>query len=86
MQEEDYPGAIQLCLECQKAASTYRHYTCIRQVSGISQALHMHQASIRLVTGITRVSGIEASSQVLYVNEASTRHITDVTHNQANRC
>lgn len=29
-QEEDYPGAIQLCLECQKAASTFKHFTCIR--------------------------------------------------------
>uniref|UniRef100_A0A8C6Q596 VPS50 subunit of EARP/GARPII complex n=1 Tax=Nothobranchius furzeri TaxID=105023 RepID=A0A8C6Q596_NOTFU len=29
-QEEDYPGAIQLCLECQKAASTFKHYSCIR--------------------------------------------------------
>jgi len=29
-QEEDFPGAIQLCLECQKAASTYKHYHCIR--------------------------------------------------------
>jgi hypothetical protein len=28
--EEDYPGAIQLCLECQNAASTFKHYSCIR--------------------------------------------------------
>uniref|UniRef100_A0A8C9SSI4 VPS50 subunit of EARP/GARPII complex n=1 Tax=Scleropages formosus TaxID=113540 RepID=A0A8C9SSI4_SCLFO len=32
MLEEDYPGAIQLCLECQKAASTFKHYSCIRYV------------------------------------------------------
>uniref|UniRef100_A0A8C7GAW4 VPS50 subunit of EARP/GARPII complex n=1 Tax=Oncorhynchus kisutch TaxID=8019 RepID=A0A8C7GAW4_ONCKI len=32
VQEEDYPGAIQLCLECQKAASTFKHYSCIRYV------------------------------------------------------
>uniref|UniRef100_A0A8C1SR68 VPS50 EARP/GARPII complex subunit n=1 Tax=Cyprinus carpio TaxID=7962 RepID=A0A8C1SR68_CYPCA len=30
LEEEDYPGAIQLCLECQKAASTFKHYNCIR--------------------------------------------------------
>lgn len=30
LKEEDYPGAIQLCLECQKAASTFKHYSCIR--------------------------------------------------------
>uniref|UniRef100_A0A452EEJ7 VPS50 subunit of EARP/GARPII complex n=1 Tax=Capra hircus TaxID=9925 RepID=A0A452EEJ7_CAPHI len=27
LEEEDYPGAIQLCLECQKAASTFKHYS-----------------------------------------------------------
>jgi len=32
IQEEDYCGAIQLCLECQEAASTYRHFKCIRSV------------------------------------------------------
>uniref|UniRef100_A0AAZ3PU93 Syndetin n=1 Tax=Oncorhynchus tshawytscha TaxID=74940 RepID=A0AAZ3PU93_ONCTS len=32
LEEEDYPGAIQLCLECQKAASTFKHYSCIRYV------------------------------------------------------
>ncbi|CAG5128982.1 unnamed protein product [Candidula unifasciata] len=33
MEEEDYCGAIQLCLECQKAASTFRHYKCISELS-----------------------------------------------------
>ncbi|XP_059150713.1 syndetin-like isoform X2 [Physella acuta] len=33
MEEEDYCGAIQLCLECQKAASTFKHYRCISELS-----------------------------------------------------
>ncbi|KAK6190358.1 hypothetical protein SNE40_002246 [Patella caerulea] len=33
MEEEDYCGAIQLCLECQKAASTFRHYKCISELN-----------------------------------------------------
>ncbi|XP_011444074.3 syndetin isoform X1 [Magallana gigas] len=33
MEEEDYCGAIQLCLECQKAASTYKHFTCISELN-----------------------------------------------------
>ncbi|XP_077862394.1 syndetin-like [Saccoglossus kowalevskii] len=33
MEEEDYPGAIQLCLECQKAASTFKHFTCISELN-----------------------------------------------------
>ncbi|XP_035688646.1 syndetin-like isoform X2 [Branchiostoma floridae] len=33
LEEEDYPGAIQLCLECQKAASIFRHYSCISDLS-----------------------------------------------------
>ncbi|XP_014777198.1 syndetin [Octopus bimaculoides] len=32
-QEEDYSGAIQLCLECQNAASTFRHYHCISELN-----------------------------------------------------
>uniref|UniRef100_A0A3Q4BWP6 Uncharacterized protein n=1 Tax=Mola mola TaxID=94237 RepID=A0A3Q4BWP6_MOLML len=30
---EYYPGAIQLCLECQKAASTFKHYSCISELN-----------------------------------------------------
>ncbi|XP_014680059.1 PREDICTED: syndetin-like, partial [Priapulus caudatus] len=33
LEEEDYPGAIQLCLECQQAAATFRHYSCISELS-----------------------------------------------------
>ncbi|PIK37174.1 putative coiled-coil domain-containing protein, partial [Apostichopus japonicus] len=33
LEEEDYPGAIQLCLECQNAAVTFRHYKCISELS-----------------------------------------------------
>uniref|UniRef100_A0A671RJU2 Syndetin-like n=1 Tax=Sinocyclocheilus anshuiensis TaxID=1608454 RepID=A0A671RJU2_9TELE len=33
LEEEDYPGAIQLCLECQKAASTFKHYNCISELN-----------------------------------------------------
>lgn len=33
LKAEDYPGAIQLLLECQKAAATFRHFTCISELS-----------------------------------------------------
>lgn len=33
LEEEDYPGAIQLCLECQSAVVTFRHYSCISELS-----------------------------------------------------
>ncbi|XP_064613648.1 LOW QUALITY PROTEIN: syndetin-like [Liolophura sinensis] len=33
LEEEDYAGAIQLCLECQKAASTFRHFKCISELN-----------------------------------------------------
>uniref|UniRef100_A0A8C3K1M9 VPS50 subunit of EARP/GARPII complex n=1 Tax=Calidris pygmaea TaxID=425635 RepID=A0A8C3K1M9_9CHAR len=32
LEEEDYPGAIQLCLECQKAASTFKHYSSLSKI------------------------------------------------------
>ena len=31
--EDDYPGAIQLLLECQQAAITYSHFHCISELS-----------------------------------------------------
>ncbi|WAR02379.1 VPS50-like protein [Mya arenaria] len=31
--EEDFCGAIQLCLECQKAAALLKHYNCISELS-----------------------------------------------------
>ena len=33
LKSEDYPGAIQLLLECQTAAATFRHFTCISELS-----------------------------------------------------
>ncbi|KAH9518838.1 Syndetin [Bulinus truncatus] len=33
LEEEDYCGAIHLCQECQKAASTFKHYKCISELS-----------------------------------------------------
>ncbi|XP_052286176.1 syndetin-like isoform X2 [Dreissena polymorpha] len=33
MVEEDFCGAIQLCLECQKAAAMLKHYACISELS-----------------------------------------------------
>lgn len=33
IEEEDYPGAIQLILECQKASGAFRHYSCISELS-----------------------------------------------------
>ncbi|MGH0143588.1 UNVERIFIED_CONTAM: hypothetical protein FKN15_026982 [Acipenser sinensis] len=43
LEEEDYPGAIQLCLECQKAASTFKHYSCIRREKSFSYVQEKHQ-------------------------------------------
>ncbi|XP_069681255.1 syndetin isoform X2 [Periplaneta americana] len=34
LNEGNYPGAIALLLECQSAASTYRHFTCVAALSG----------------------------------------------------
>ncbi|XP_065053173.1 syndetin-like isoform X2 [Rhopilema esculentum] len=33
LEENNYPTAIQICLECQKAAETFRQYVCIRELS-----------------------------------------------------
>uniref|UniRef100_A0ACB8FVG1 Syndetin n=1 Tax=Sphaerodactylus townsendi TaxID=933632 RepID=A0ACB8FVG1_9SAUR len=53
LEEEDYPGAIQLCLECQKAASTFKHYSCIsKRVSS--------QDSFRLEKNLEKIEVIQA--------------------------
>ncbi|KAM7373051.1 hypothetical protein PAMP_007934 [Pampus punctatissimus] len=49
--EEDYPGAIQLCLECQKAASTFKHYSCISELhSKLQDTLEQIEAVCRKAT------------------------------------
>ncbi|KAK2140314.1 hypothetical protein LSH36_1395g00066 [Paralvinella palmiformis] len=45
--EEDYPGAIQLCLECQKAARSFKHYKCISELSSkLQDTLEMIEESL----------------------------------------
>lgn len=33
LSEENYAGAIELLQECQSAANTYRHFTCVAALS-----------------------------------------------------
>ncbi|KAL1487430.1 hypothetical protein MTO96_030957, partial [Rhipicephalus appendiculatus] len=45
--EEDYPGAIQLGLTCHKAASTFRHYQCVGQLSAkLQETLEMTEEQL----------------------------------------
>ncbi|XP_065839973.1 syndetin-like isoform X2 [Oscarella lobularis] len=37
LEEENYPAAVQLCLECQQAASTFKEYTCVSELSSTLQ-------------------------------------------------
>ncbi|MBN3298017.1 VPS50 protein, partial [Amia calva] len=53
LEEEDYPGAIQLCLECQKAASTFKHYSCIRGKVRVK----LHSNYIQLIINLNEESG-----------------------------
>ena len=39
-QEGDYPAATQLCLECQNAIETYKHFTCVKWVISCSSQSH----------------------------------------------
>ncbi|XP_041367289.1 syndetin-like [Gigantopelta aegis] len=57
MEEEDYCGAIQLCLECQKAASTFRHYKCISELSSkLQDTLEMIEEQLDVALSKTCVS------------------------------
>lgn len=33
LEEGDYPSATQLCIECQQAIETYKHFTCVSQLA-----------------------------------------------------
>lgn len=47
LEEEDYPGAIQLGLTCHKAASTFRHYQCIGELSAkLQETLEMTEEQL----------------------------------------
>lgn len=47
LEEEDYPGAIQLGLTCHKAASTFRHYQCVGELSAkLQETLEMTEEQL----------------------------------------
>lgn len=55
LRAEDYPGAIQLLLECQKAAATFKHFTCISELSTKLQDT-LEVAEEQLDQGLARVA------------------------------
>ncbi|BFZ05032.1 hypothetical protein BsWGS_08071 [Bradybaena similaris] len=64
MEEEDYCGAIQLCLECQKAASTFRHYKCISELSSkLQDTLEMIEEQLDVALSKTCAGFEEAHYQ-----------------------
>ncbi|XP_077513179.1 vacuolar protein sorting 50 isoform X2 [Amblyomma americanum] len=47
LEEEDYPGAIQLGLTCHRAASTFRHYLCVGELSAkLQETLEMTEEQL----------------------------------------
>ncbi|XP_077554046.1 vacuolar protein sorting 50 [Haemaphysalis longicornis] len=47
LEEEDYPGAIQLGLTCHRAASTFRHYQCVSELSAkLQETLEMTEEQL----------------------------------------
>ncbi|KAL7636151.1 UNVERIFIED_CONTAM: hypothetical protein RMT77_012908 [Armadillidium vulgare] len=63
LKAEDYPGAIQLLLECQKAAETFKHFHCISELSSkLQDTLEMVEE--QLDSAVSRVA--LNFSQILY--------------------
>ncbi|EEC05108.1 coiled-coil domain-containing protein, putative, partial [Ixodes scapularis] len=47
LEEQDYPGAIQLGLACHRAASTFKHYQCISELSSkLQETLEMTEEQL----------------------------------------
>ncbi len=57
--EDDYPGAIQLLLECQQAAVTYSHFTCISDLSKKLQ-ITLENAEEQLDVALSKVWSLVA--------------------------
>jgi hypothetical protein len=95
LEEEDYPGAIQLCLECQKAASTYKHYTCISELSSkLQDTLEMIDESMDVALSKTcghfdeqHYTRIQTAYRLLGKTQAAIdqlhMHFTSSVHNTA---
>uniref|UniRef100_A0A663DSC1 VPS50 subunit of EARP/GARPII complex n=1 Tax=Aquila chrysaetos chrysaetos TaxID=223781 RepID=A0A663DSC1_AQUCH len=80
LEEEDYPGAIQLCLECQKAASTFKHYSCISELNSKLQDT-LEQIEEQLDVALSKICKNFDISHYTKVQQAyrllgKTQHIT----------
>ncbi|XP_076034971.1 vacuolar protein sorting 50 isoform X2 [Oratosquilla oratoria] len=81
---EDYPGAIQLLLECQKAAATFKHFTCISELSTKLQET-LESTEEQLDVALSRVaSNFNTSNyeklQVAYRHLGKTQTLMDQLH------
>lgn len=95
LEEEDYPGAIQLCLECQKAASTFKHYSCISELSSkLQDTLEMTEEQLdvalsKVCTNFDRhhYEKLQAAYQLLGKTQTATdqllMHFASAIHNKA---
>lgn len=95
MEEEDFCGAIQLCLECQKAAVTFRHYKCISELSSkLQDTLELIEERLdvalsRICTGFDRAHYEKVLNAYTLLDKRKTAmdqlhlHFTSAIHNAA---
>ncbi|KAK7073022.1 hypothetical protein SK128_015096 [Halocaridina rubra] len=84
LKAEDYPGAIQLLLECQRAAATFKHFTCISELSTKLQDT-LEGAEEQLDVALTKVvANFNASNyeklQIAYGLLGKTQTLMDQLH------
>lgn len=92
---EDYPGAIQLLLECQTAAATFKHFTCVTELSSkLQETLEMAEQQLntaveRVVVNFNSNTYTKLYSAYTLLNKKLTlmdqlhMHITSHIHNSA---
>ena len=92
---EDYPGAIQLLLECQTATATFKHFTCISQLSSkLQETLEMAEQQLnnaveRVVVNFNANSYTKLYAAYTLLNKKQSLmdqlhlHLTSHIHNSA---
>ncbi|XP_066595133.1 syndetin isoform X2 [Prorops nasuta] len=84
LKQRNYPGVISLLLECQSAARTYKHFTCIAALDGKLQDI-LEQAEVALDATLSQMCAqfdkeVYSSVQQAYALLGKTQTAMDLLH------
>ncbi|XP_061412069.1 syndetin isoform X1 [Lethenteron reissneri] len=95
LEEEDFPAAIQLCLECQNAVSSFSHYSCISELNSklqdtleqIEEQLDVALAKTCKLFDVVHYTKVQTAYRLLDKTQTAMdqmhMHFTQAIHNTA---